>query len=282
MPSDLVTPAFLRTMAACNEIMNRRLHESAARLSDVAWHVWRVLDSRITFNHLLWADRVRTSRFDGWEKPGGRAGRLPGAVSARLLFLAAANPLWSGAACNRGSIGAKGNRVVRGHVAARRVWRCGLFRPASVQRPRALGIRACARAACRAKHRARGSVHCSAPAAGAGPDGGRGTVVRRFSAAKCGCRLRADRRVRVRRKRTCEGCRGCRFRWRRSRARPRPDLPELRLLVSGAWWRLSRAATTSGPRTAWRGNSATTGRDSSRVGRMSRSPAFDRSRVPGS
>jgi uncharacterized damage-inducible protein DinB len=69
----LITPAYVRTMAAYNSAMNRRLYDAASRLSDDARHedrgaFWHSIHG--TLNHLLWADRIWMSRFDGWEKPG--------------------------------------------------------------------------------------------------------------------------------------------------------------------------------------------------------------------
>ena len=67
-----ITPDFVKTMAAYNAEMNRRLYESAGRLPEAA----RRQDRRAfwgsihgTLNHLLWGDRIWMSRFDGWEKP---------------------------------------------------------------------------------------------------------------------------------------------------------------------------------------------------------------------
>ena len=65
----MITPAYVRTMAAYNEEMNRRLYEAAARLSDeerrrdrgAFWH-----SIHGTLNHLLWGDRMWMTRFAGW------------------------------------------------------------------------------------------------------------------------------------------------------------------------------------------------------------------------
>jgi uncharacterized damage-inducible protein DinB len=67
-----VTPAFVRIMAAYNGEMNKRLYDAASRLSDAARRqergaFWGSIHG--TFNHLLWADQIWMSRFDGWEAP---------------------------------------------------------------------------------------------------------------------------------------------------------------------------------------------------------------------
>ena len=69
----MITPAYVRTMAAYNAEMNRRLFAAAARLSDAARRQDRGAffgSIHGTLSHLLWADWMWMSRFDGWEKPG--------------------------------------------------------------------------------------------------------------------------------------------------------------------------------------------------------------------
>ena len=68
----LVNPAFVRTMAAYNAEMNRRLYDAAARIPDAARRenrgaFWGSLHG--TLCHLLWGDQMWMSRFDGWTKP---------------------------------------------------------------------------------------------------------------------------------------------------------------------------------------------------------------------
>ena len=68
----MITPAFVRTLAAYNSEMNRRLYEPASRLSDAARKqdrgaFWGSLHRTLT--HILYADRMWMSRFAGWEKP---------------------------------------------------------------------------------------------------------------------------------------------------------------------------------------------------------------------
>jgi uncharacterized damage-inducible protein DinB len=68
----LVTPAYVRTMAAYNAEMNRRLYAAAERIPDSVRReprgaFWGSLHG--TLCHLLWGDLMWMSRFDGWEKP---------------------------------------------------------------------------------------------------------------------------------------------------------------------------------------------------------------------
>ena len=68
----LVNPAFVRTMAAYNAEMNRRLYDAAARIPDAARRqdrraFWGSLHG--TLCHLVWGDQMWMSRFDDWAKP---------------------------------------------------------------------------------------------------------------------------------------------------------------------------------------------------------------------
>ncbi len=70
--SVLVHPTFVKTMAAYNAEMNRRLYAAAARLPDAARReqrgaFWGSIHG--TLCHLLWGDQMWMSRFDGWPKP---------------------------------------------------------------------------------------------------------------------------------------------------------------------------------------------------------------------
>jgi len=70
--SALVNPIFVRTMAAYNAEMNRRLYAAAERIPDPARRgqrgaLWGSLHG--TLCHLLWGDQMWMSRFDGWTKP---------------------------------------------------------------------------------------------------------------------------------------------------------------------------------------------------------------------
>src|SRR5205085_9405818 len=67
-----VRPEFVRTMAAYNAEMNRRIFAAAARLSDAERRkprgaFWGSIHG--TLCHLLWGDRMWMSRFDDWPKP---------------------------------------------------------------------------------------------------------------------------------------------------------------------------------------------------------------------
>jgi len=68
----MITPAYIRTMAAYNAEMNRRLYGAAARLPDVERRApcgafWGSIHGTLT--HVLWGDRQWMSRFDNWPKP---------------------------------------------------------------------------------------------------------------------------------------------------------------------------------------------------------------------
>lgn len=68
----MITPAYVRTMAAYNAEMNRRLFGAASRLSDSERRVsrgafWGSIHGTLT--HILWGDRQWMSRFDNWPKP---------------------------------------------------------------------------------------------------------------------------------------------------------------------------------------------------------------------
>ena len=68
----MITPAYVRTMAAYNAEMNRRLYGASTRLSDAERRqprgaFWGSIHG--TLNHLLWGDRQWMSRFDNWPKP---------------------------------------------------------------------------------------------------------------------------------------------------------------------------------------------------------------------
>ena len=68
----MITPAYVRTMAAYNAEMNRRLYAAAGRLSDGERRLsrgafWGSIHGTLT--HILWGDRQWMSRFDNWPKP---------------------------------------------------------------------------------------------------------------------------------------------------------------------------------------------------------------------
>ena len=68
----MITPAYIRTMAAYNAEMNRRLYAAANRLSDAERRrnrgaFWHSLHG--TLVHTLWGDGQWMSRFDNWQRP---------------------------------------------------------------------------------------------------------------------------------------------------------------------------------------------------------------------
>jgi uncharacterized damage-inducible protein DinB len=70
--SALVNPVFVRTMAAYNAEMNRRLYVACDRIPDPVRRehrgaFWGSLHG--TLCHLLWGDQMWMSRFDGWTTP---------------------------------------------------------------------------------------------------------------------------------------------------------------------------------------------------------------------
>jgi uncharacterized damage-inducible protein DinB len=73
MPANtMVNPAYVRTMAAYNAEMNRRLYDASARIADSDRRenrgaFWQSLHG--TLCHLVWGDQMWMSRFDNWPKP---------------------------------------------------------------------------------------------------------------------------------------------------------------------------------------------------------------------
>jgi uncharacterized damage-inducible protein DinB len=68
----MITPSYVRTMAAYNAEMNRRLFGAASRLSEAERRLdrggfWHSIHG--TLVHILWGDFQWMSRFDGWERP---------------------------------------------------------------------------------------------------------------------------------------------------------------------------------------------------------------------
>lgn len=79
----MITPAYVRTMAAYNAEMNRRLYAAAARLPDDERRAdrgafWGSLHG--TLCHLLWGDCMWMSRFSGWPKPEARLKESAGMI----------------------------------------------------------------------------------------------------------------------------------------------------------------------------------------------------------
>jgi uncharacterized damage-inducible protein DinB len=70
----MIAPAYVRTMAAYNAEMNRRIYEPATRLPDAARRAdrgafWGSLHG--TLAHLLWSDMAWMARLADWPKPPG-------------------------------------------------------------------------------------------------------------------------------------------------------------------------------------------------------------------
>ena len=68
----MITIGYVVSMAAYNAEMNRRLFAAAGRLTDAERRMdrsafWRSIHG--TLSHLLWADTMWMSRFDGWVAP---------------------------------------------------------------------------------------------------------------------------------------------------------------------------------------------------------------------
>jgi uncharacterized damage-inducible protein DinB len=70
----MITPDWIRLMAAYNAEMNRRLYAAADRLSPADRRADRGAffgSVHGTLSHLLWGDRTWMHRFDGWDRPEG-------------------------------------------------------------------------------------------------------------------------------------------------------------------------------------------------------------------
>ena len=68
----MITTDYVRSMAAYNAEMNRRLYAAAGRLPDETRRAdrgafWGSIHG--TLSHLVWADQMWMSRFDNWPKP---------------------------------------------------------------------------------------------------------------------------------------------------------------------------------------------------------------------
>ena len=72
MREAMITPSFVRTMAAYNRAMNDSVYASAAQLSEEERMAdrgafWKSIHG--TLAHLLWADRIQMFRLAGWPDP---------------------------------------------------------------------------------------------------------------------------------------------------------------------------------------------------------------------
>jgi uncharacterized damage-inducible protein DinB len=70
--TQMITPAYVRTMAAYNAEMNRRLYNAAGRLDETERRAskgafWSSIHG--TLVHILWGDHQWMSRFDNWPRP---------------------------------------------------------------------------------------------------------------------------------------------------------------------------------------------------------------------
>lgn len=68
----MITPDYVRTMAAYNRWQNDNLYSSAEQLSDAERKTNRGAffgSIHATLNHLLWADKIWMHRFAGWDHP---------------------------------------------------------------------------------------------------------------------------------------------------------------------------------------------------------------------
>lgn len=80
----MITPGFVQTMARYNAWQNGSLYAAAATLTDGARRMDRGAFFRSihgTLNHLLWADMMWMSRFDGWPKPDVLIQDSPGLIA---------------------------------------------------------------------------------------------------------------------------------------------------------------------------------------------------------
>ncbi len=80
----MITPDWVRLMAAYNAEMNRRIYTAADTLDDAR----RKADRGAFFGsihgtlcHLLWGDRTWMHRFAGWERPPGGIKESPGLIA---------------------------------------------------------------------------------------------------------------------------------------------------------------------------------------------------------
>ncbi len=80
----MITPAYVRTMAAYNAEMNRRWYAAADTLTDAQRREDRGAffgSIHGTLCHLVWGDSTWMARFAGWPRPAVPQGDSPGMIS---------------------------------------------------------------------------------------------------------------------------------------------------------------------------------------------------------
>jgi uncharacterized damage-inducible protein DinB len=129
----MITPSYVRTMAAYNSEMNRRLYSAAARIPDPERRLdrgafWNSIHG--TLSHLLWGDMVWMARFDGWQRPDVSGKQSAGMIedfdrlAAERVKADAGIEVWA-------------ERVTESWLADDLVWFSG-FAQREVRRPRVL------------------------------------------------------------------------------------------------------------------------------------------------
>ena len=88
----MITPEFVRTMAAYNAEMNRRLYDAAGRLTEAQRQeargaFWGSLQGSLS--HLLWGDQIWMARFAGWPAPAMGQQESAGMVAEFAVLQAA-------------------------------------------------------------------------------------------------------------------------------------------------------------------------------------------------
>ena len=80
----MITPSYVRTMAAYNAEMNRRWYAAAETLTDAQRREDRGAffgSLHGTLCHLVWGDSTWMARFAGWPRPATPQGDSPGMIS---------------------------------------------------------------------------------------------------------------------------------------------------------------------------------------------------------
>jgi uncharacterized damage-inducible protein DinB len=129
----MITPPYVRTMAAYNAEMNRRVYAAAGRLSDAERRAdrgafWGSIQG--TLNHLLWGDRIWMARFAGWPKP-------PVALKGSAGLIADFAALQAAREAHDADLSAWGEQVDEAWLAGDETWYSGAAER-TVTRPRTL------------------------------------------------------------------------------------------------------------------------------------------------